>query len=133
VFAAIGELAWRGVADYIQRKTAAAAFAVAALAALLFAFGFGLVALRDWLATLPGVAFPDAWIAGGLVVVAAPFVALSLRKQRQPPETQLADVTAIVAAPLALQAASRLMRPRLIGMAAFAAAGYLIVRRLERR
>jgi len=129
----MGELAWRGVADYIQRKTAAAAFAAVAVVALLFAVGFGLLALRDWLTTLPGVAYPDAWIAGGLLVLAAPFVALAVRKNRQISDTGLTDATALVAAPFALQAAAQLMRPRLIGMAAFAAAGYLIVRRLERR
>jgi hypothetical protein len=115
-----------------RKAFAAALYLVAALFAI-FAFGYALAALSSWLEETYTVRYPDLWIAAGLVIVAAPFAILGVRKQRQRPERDIVGAAAVIAAPTAIRATSRAVSPQVVAIVAVASLGVWVGRRLSKR
>lgn len=123
----------RHLIEVIKLKAYAVALYVAAGMSLLFALGFALVALRNWIAYHFSSAYPDMWVAFLMVVITAILAGVGVYMQRkEPPTKPVADI-AFLAAPPAARFAFRSLSPRTIVVGVVLVAGLALGRRLTHR
>lgn len=116
----------------IRRKTAVGAGYAVALAVLMFAIGFGLVALRDWLSVAFDTNNANAFLAGGLALIAIIVASASALANRAPRKSPVMPVVAMVAAPAAAKVALRALSPQMIATGAVVLGGVLLGRSLAK-
>lgn len=116
----------------IHRKTVVAAVYAVALAILMFAIGFGLVALRDWLTIALDTPYANLIVAGGLFVVAIAVAIAGSLVNRAPRKSPMMPAMAIVAAPAAARVAVRALSPQIIVTGAVILGGLLLGRNLAK-
>ena len=125
LFAVLG----RHFVEVVKLRAYGVAAYFAAAVALLFAFVFALVALRQWMYAA-GYAYPDLWIAVGFLVLAMIAVALAAWLQRRdPPSRPVADL-ALLAGPPAAKFAIKRVSPRTVAVGVVLLAGLMLGRRL---
>ena len=120
------------IAELVKLRGYAAALYAGAAAFLLFALGFALAGLGDWLALAYRVKYPDLWIALGLVVVSVPFIGFGIALQTRRPKTRPATQLALIAGPPALRLAARKLDARILAVGAVLIAGVVLGRKLTR-
>ena len=119
--------------ETVKLRAYAAALFIAAASSLLFAFVFGLVALRHWIVVTFNSQYPDLWMALAFVVIALPLIALGLSLQSQKPKANPTVDLALLAGPSALRLVSRKISPQTVAIGVVLVAGVALGRRFVAR
>ena len=116
----------------IHRKSVVAAVYAVALAVLMFAIGFGLVALRDWLRVVLDTPYANLFVAGGLLLIAIIVAIAGSLTNRAPRKSPIVPAMALIAGPAAAKVAVRALSPQMIVTGAVILGGVLLGRSLAR-